>query len=146
MNAILGIAFEAYSPLGSPARFNAKPGDPVVMDDPVVKEIASKHGVSPAQVRAYFINNVLAIECLIVAQVCIAFLLQSGMIVIPKSVTESRIIENFKGTELVLTDEEMQKMKAMDKNCRLLSFQWFAPDKTVDQIWNTSEDEAFVLK
>uniref|UniRef100_A0A1X7VUX6 NADP-dependent oxidoreductase domain-containing protein n=1 Tax=Amphimedon queenslandica TaxID=400682 RepID=A0A1X7VUX6_AMPQE len=88
-----GIAFEAYSPLGSPARFNVQPGDPVVMEDPAVKEIASKHGASPAQV-------------------CIAFLLQSGLVVIPKSVTESRIIENLKATELVLTDEEMKKSES----------------------------------
>ena len=77
---------------------------------------------------------------------CIAFLLQLGLVVIPKSVTESRIIENLKATELVLTDEEMKSLRAIDKNCRLLSFQWFAPDKTLDQIWDMSEDEAFVLQ
>lgn len=50
---IIGIALEAYAPLGSPTRMSPSPDEPVVMEDPVVKEIASKHGATPAQVRIY---------------------------------------------------------------------------------------------
>ena len=42
--------FEAYAPLGSPARKGVKSDEPVVMDDPVIKEIAEKHGATPGQV------------------------------------------------------------------------------------------------
>ena len=43
--------FEAYAPLGSPGRRSQQSGDPVVMEDPVIKEIAEKHGATPGQVE-----------------------------------------------------------------------------------------------
>ena len=45
-----GILIEAYAPLGSPARRGVEATDPVVMDDPTIKEIASKKVATPAQV------------------------------------------------------------------------------------------------
>ena len=45
-----GIVFEAYAPIGSPGRANKQDGDPVVLENPVVKEIAEKHNATPAQV------------------------------------------------------------------------------------------------
>lgn len=49
---MIGIAMQAYAPLGSPGRFQdmINPNDPVVLKDPVINEIALKHGASPAQV------------------------------------------------------------------------------------------------
>ena len=41
--------FEAYAPLGSPGTISCD--DPVVMEDPVIKEIAEKHGATPGQVE-----------------------------------------------------------------------------------------------
>ena len=49
----LGIAFEAYSPLGTPSRPVKVEGDAVLLDDPVVKEIATKHNCTPAQVSSH---------------------------------------------------------------------------------------------
>lgn len=49
---LLGIVIEAYAPLGSPKRFGISPDEPVVMEDPIVKQIAAKHGATPAQVNA----------------------------------------------------------------------------------------------
>ena len=46
----LGIMLEAYSPLGSPARPFKTDSDPIVMEDPVIKEIAEKLGVTVGQV------------------------------------------------------------------------------------------------
>ena len=46
-------------------------------------------------------------------QVCIAFCLHRGNAVIPKSITPSRIAENFKATEIRLDDEDMEKLKGL---------------------------------
>ena len=46
----VGIILEAYAPLGSPGRPRVNPGDPVVMEDPTLKQIAEKHGATVGQV------------------------------------------------------------------------------------------------
>lgn len=49
----LGIALQAHSPLGTPTRpaHYAKPDDPVIMEDPILLDVAKKHSVHPALVR-----------------------------------------------------------------------------------------------
>ncbi len=71
-----GMVFEAYSPLGSPNRPWAKPGEPLLMEDPKIIEIGKKYGKSPAQVL-------------------IRYQVDRGAVVLPKSATPSRIKENY---------------------------------------------------
>jgi 2,5-diketo-D-gluconate reductase A len=87
----LGIATEAWSPLG-------QGGD--VLKEPVVKSIAGKHGRTPAQV-------------------IIRWHLQIGNIVIPKSVTPSRIAENIDVFGFRLDDADLTELSTLDKGERL---------------------------
>ncbi|REF35693.1 aldo/keto reductase [Thermasporomyces composti] len=89
-NAQNGIATEAWSPL-------ARGGD--LLKDPVITRIAEKYGKTPAQV-------------------VIRWHLALGNIVIPKSVTPSRIKENFDVFDFELTVEEVDEISGLDKGMR----------------------------
>eukprot|EP00057_Strongylocentrotus_purpuratus_P027394 XP_011681868.1 PREDICTED: 1,5-anhydro-D-fructose reductase [Strongylocentrotus purpuratus] len=98
-----GITVTAYSPLGSPERPGDKSTEPVLMEDPVVCAIAKKRGVSSAQVL-------------------IRYQLQRGVVVVPKSVTPSRIQQNFEALHFELSKEEMQELIDLNRDHRLLDF------------------------
>lgn len=83
------IVVEAWSPL---ARGQ-------VLNDSVLNEIGKKYGKSPTQVT-------------------LRWHLQSDIVVIPKSVTPSRIKENADIFDFELTDEEMEQINQIDKNTR----------------------------
>lgn len=93
------IAVTAYSPLGSPDRPWAPKGEKGLMDDPVVIEIAGKHGVTAAQVL-------------------IRYPIDRGLITIPKSTHKARLEENFKVLDLKLNDEDISALDALDRNFR----------------------------
>jgi diketogulonate reductase-like aldo/keto reductase len=84
-----GIAFEAWSPLGGTG------GN--LLDDPVLKKIADKHGKSAAQVT-------------------LQWELQKGLITIPKSIHQARIIANTDIYGFELSADEMKAINALDKN------------------------------
>ena len=85
-----GIATEAWSPLGQ--------GE--LLDDPVLKEIGSAHDHTPAQV-------------------VLRWHIQLGNVVIPKSVTPSRIEENLRVFDFELGDEEMRRLSELDRGERM---------------------------
>lgn len=64
-------------------------------NNPVLKEVAAAHGKSTAQVA-------------------LRFLLQSDVVLIPKSVHKERMEENFNVFDFTLTDEEMARIEALD--------------------------------
>ena len=78
-------------------------------------------------------------------QICISFLLHLGLIVIPKSVSESRIVQNLKATEISLTLEEVDRLKALNKNLRLFSMDVFLPGVPQEILWDVPEDEAYMI-
>ncbi|CAG9864604.1 unnamed protein product [Phyllotreta striolata] len=97
------IAVTAYSPLGSPDRPWAKPGDPILTEDPKIKQIAAKYKKSSAQV-------------------ILRYLLQNGVIPIPKSVNKDRIKQNINIFDFDLSTEDVATMDTFDCNGRVC---WF---------------------
>jgi 2,5-diketo-D-gluconate reductase A len=85
-----GIHTEAWSPLGQGS----------VLEEPVVAEIAQARGRTPAQ-------GILRWH------------LQLGNIVIPKSVTPSRIEENFDVFDFELDEQEMEAIGQLDEGQRI---------------------------
>ena len=81
--------FQAYTSLGR--------NRPELINDPVVVELAKKHNVS--------VNLVL-----------LAYALVQGIGILPKSVTPSRIRENIQVVNVKLTNEEIAKLTALDRN------------------------------
>lgn len=111
-----------YSPIGSPKRpeRDRTQSDTVDIEDPVMVSIASRLKIHPAEV-------------------CIKWGVQRGEVVIPFSVSPSKIISNLKAViSEPLTDEEMRQIAAIDKNCRLIKGQVFLWEGANDweDIWD----------
>jgi 2,5-diketo-D-gluconate reductase A len=81
-----GIATEAWSPIAQG----------MVLDDPVITDIASRLGRSPAQV-------------------VLRWHLEHGYIVFPKSVTPARMRENFALFDFELDDDDIERIDALDR-------------------------------
>lgn len=88
-NADHGIATEAWSPIAQ--------GD--VLDDPVLKKIAEEKGKSTAQVT-------------------LRWHIQRGDIIFPKSVTRSRVEENFDLFDFELSGDDVAAIDGLNKNKR----------------------------
>jgi 2,5-diketo-D-gluconate reductase A len=89
IDARLGIKTEAWSPLGSGR----------LIDDPVIAEVASKHDKSPAQVM-------------------VRWSIQLGNIVLPKSVTPTRIEQNIDVFDFELDDADMAAIATLESGRR----------------------------
>ncbi len=86
------VAVQAWAPIGK--------GQQGILEDEVISEIAKVHKKTSAQIilRWHFQNQILTI---------------------PKSVHPDRIAENFSVWDFSLTDEEMGRINALDRNGRL---------------------------
>ncbi len=102
----------AYSPLGTPdSRAEKHEHDPKLLEDGVVKLIAEKHGVSPGQVL-------------------IAWSISREIAVIPKSVNENRIRENFAAATLLLDSDDLTKLKEIGTKHRFVDGSFFTGSKS----------------
>lgn len=81
------VKLEAWGPLGQ--------GNKQLLTDPVVAAIAEKYNKS-------------------IGQIILRFEVQDGIIVLPKSVNPERIKSNLEIFDFVLTNEEMNKIRALD--------------------------------
>lgn len=82
-----GTQIEAWGPFAE--------GKNGMFSNPVLTEIGAAHGKTSAQTA-------------------LRFLLQSGVVVIPKSVKKERMKENFNVFDFTLTSEEMARIEALD--------------------------------
>lgn len=97
----LGIATQAWSPIGGVMRYYAEHPKAASspLTHPVITELAKKHGKTPAQI-------------------ILRWHIQHGFSAIPKSVHESRITENFDGLDFSLSAGEMASIDALDTGTR----------------------------
>lgn len=94
------ITVTAYSPLGSPTRPWAKPGDPILsLDDPKLVNIGKKYGKTSSQV-------------------ILRYVIQLGAIPIPKSSNNNRIEHNIDVFDFELTPADMAVLDSFDCNGR----------------------------
>jgi D-xylose reductase len=96
-----GIAVTAFSPLGAQSYFSlgmAATGESV-LEQPVVKDAARRHGKSPAQV-------------------VLRWGVQRGTSIIPKTSRPDRLAENLALFDFKLSDSEMATIAALDHNRR----------------------------
>lgn len=112
----------AYSPLGSMDRPDSmkQAGEPIPLENKVIRQIASVHEASPAQVL-------------------IAWALERDTSVIPKSTNHKRLQENFDAQNLELSQGEVDQISGLDEHKRIVDGRFFtAPEKgyTMETLWD----------
>lgn len=118
-----GIHVTSYSPLGSMDRPEGmkKEGEPVPLENEVIKKIAAAHNASPAQIL-------------------IAWALQRGTSVIPKSTNPKRLQQNFEAQKIMLTSDEMDLIKGQDKAERIVDGTFFTAESKGYNVANLWDD------
>ncbi|MEO9479929.1 MAG: aldo/keto reductase [Maribacter dokdonensis] len=107
----------AYAPLGSLVDKNSKLR---LLENDTIKNIANTRNMSPAQVA-------------------LAYTIQRGIAVIPKSINEARLLQNLETLNHTLTEEDMALLKDLDKGHRFIDGKFWEVENgpyTTDSIWN----------
>lgn len=94
------IQVECWFPLGGEGA-----GNEALFNDETIKEIANAHGKTPAQV-------------------ILRWHIQEGFVAIPGATNHDYILENVNIFDFELSDEEMQKMRDLDKNQRFFTLNY----------------------
>ena len=115
------IVLTAYSPLGSADRADMlrKPDEPKLFEDATVIHVAEKYGLSAAQVL-------------------IAWALQRGTSVIPKSSNPQRLRQNFAASEAELGAADLASIDRLDRGYRYIDGAFWTGDGspyTLENLW-----------
>jgi alcohol dehydrogenase (NADP+) len=114
------ILLTAYSPLGSGDRSSQMKAhnEPSLFELPLIKEIAQKHEVHPAQVL-------------------IAWHIHRGVSVIPKSSTKRNIESNIRATQLHLDKKDMESIATLNRHYRYITGKfWDMPEKGYQNVYD----------
>jgi len=102
----LGISITAYAPFGNPGLMADKlQTHGSLLSNPIILDTAKKHRKTPAQVL-------------------IRWQIDSGCVVIPKSITPARISENFNVFDFKLDAEDMTRLRTLNCDFRLFKQDW----------------------
>jgi alcohol dehydrogenase (NADP+) len=116
------VLLTGYSPLGSsgrPAEMTAE-SEPSLLDNKVILQIAKKNNKSPAQI-------------------ILNWALTRGTIIIPKTVTPARAIQNFSAQNFELSETDMNSINELDVNFRYVNGGFFTPEGspyTLANLWD----------
>ena len=116
-----------FCPLGSPGRpeRDRTPSDTSPLEDPTIRAVADEHRIHPAEV-------------------CLKWAAQRDEVVIPFSVNPGNYAANLRAiVEDPLTQDEMGRIAAADRRCRLVKGQVFLWKES--QSWNDLWDEYGVI-
>jgi len=116
-----GIAITAYAPLASRDRVAAmkSENEPKLLEHPTIEAIAKKHNASAAQIL-------------------IAWQIKRNIIVIPKSVNETRLKENFESQNVLLDENDLKEIGKLNRNYRYVTGNIFeSPSNgyTMQSLW-----------
>lgn len=117
------VILTAFAPLGSEKtmmEMDPTTRPPILSKHPVIRTIAEKHNVTPAQVL-------------------LAWLLQQNISAIPSSSSAVRIQENFASESVTLTNQDMEDIATMHSNFRLFNLKSFTENDspyTMENIWD----------
>eukprot|EP00249_Psilotum_nudum_P020476 c27721_g1_i1 orf=168-1124(+) len=112
------IHVSAWSPLGAPS---TAWGTLMVLEHPVIKEIAIKHGRTPAQV-------------------VLRWGVEQGVSVLPKSYNRKRMLENFQIFDWQLTEMDHEEIRKIEQK-KMFAGEFLcnattSPYKTIHDIWD----------
>lgn len=101
-----GTAIESWYPIGH--------GDKALLNEPVFTELAAKYGKSSVQI-------------------ILRWQIQEGNIVFPKSTNLKHLQDNIDIFDFSLTDEEMERIRALDKGVRFFNMSLADQERTLSQ-------------
>ncbi len=116
------VLMTAYSPLGSGDRSTMMKAadEPLLMELDVIVDVAAGRGISPAQVL-------------------LAWAVNRGTSVIPKSVDPGRMEQNLAAVDIELSSDEMARINSLDRHYRYVKGGFFAGRNspyTIGGIWD----------
>ena len=117
-----GIALTGYCPLGSADRpaNRITDGEPKLFENKTIIDIAADKGTTPAQIM-------------------LAWAVNRGTSVIPKSVNPQRLKENLEAADIELSPSEMQKINDLDQHYRYIKGDFWCLEGsgyTLENLWD----------